>query len=107
MSLDERAADFVKAFPHKKVSSTTLATIYKKHTIRKKKVRVTKIPNRKDRKKIIRNTREAKKELEHYRGRGFKIIYLDESMITKSTMAQHEWSQKYHNFEIDMKDYAK
>ena len=52
MSLDERAADFVRTFPHKKVSSTTLATIYKKHTIRKKKVRVTKIPNRKERKKI-------------------------------------------------------
>ena len=28
-------------------------------------------------------------------------------MVTKSTMATKEWSKKYHNYAIDMKDYAK
>ena len=28
-------------------------------------------------------------------------------MVTKSTMASKEWSRKYHNYAIDMKDYAR
>ena len=63
MTLEERVADFSKAYPEKKISSSTLERIYKKHYIRKKKVKVTKIPNRKERKKITRSIAEAKKEL--------------------------------------------
>ena len=52
MTLEERAADFTRAFPNKKISYSTLWNIYKKNRVRKKKVKVTKIPNRKERKKI-------------------------------------------------------
>ena len=38
---------------------------------------------------------------------GFRIIYIDETMITKSTIATHEWSKKNSNYKIDMKHYAK
>ena len=107
MTLSERAVDFSRSFPDKTVSSSTLERIYKKNKIKKKKVKVTKIPNRKERKKIKRSIAEAKKELEHYRSRNFRIIYLDETMITKSTIATHEWSKKNSNYKIDMKDYAK
>ena len=107
MSLDERTADFMKSFPNKKISSSTLKNIYKKHTVRKKKVRITKIPNRKEIKKITRNIMEAKADLEYYRSKGFRIIYVDETMVTKSTIATHEWTNKYKNFEIDMKDFGK
>ena len=107
MSLAERAADFSRCFPSKKISSTTLARIYKKHAVRKKKVRVTKLPNKKERKKIKRSTEQAKADLEHYQWRGFRIIYIDETMITKSTIGTHEWSKKHQNYEMDMKSYAK
>ena len=107
MTLEERVADFIRAFPHKKTSSTTLGRIYKQHNIRKKKIKITKITNRKERRKITRSIAEAKHDLQLYRTRGFRIIYLDETMVTKSTMATQEWSQKYHNYEIDMKDYAR
>ena len=52
MSLSERAADFSRKFPTKKISHETLRTIYKKNYIKKKKVKVTKITNRKERKRI-------------------------------------------------------
>ena len=42
MSLDERAADFMRTFPHKKLASKKLSQIYKQHKIRKK-IRLTKI----------------------------------------------------------------
>ena len=107
MSLDEMAANFSRSYPNKKISSSTLASICKKNMVRKKKVRVTKIPNRKEKKKIKKNTMEAKAELEFYRAKGFRIIYVDEMMVTKSTIATHEWTNKYKNFEIDMKDFGK
>ena len=67
MSLDERASDFMRSYPNKKISSSALENIYRKNMVRKKKVRVTKIPNRKELKKINRNIKEAKADLEFYR----------------------------------------
>ena len=55
MTLEERTADFTRAYPNNKISSSTLWNIYKKHRVRKKKVKVTKIPNRKESKKIKRS----------------------------------------------------
>ena len=46
MTLDERVSDFSRLFPNKKISSTTLSRIYKRNFVRKKKVRITKIPDR-------------------------------------------------------------
>ena len=107
MSLVERAADFTRVFPNKKISSTTLSRIYKKNKVRKKKVKVTKIPTKKERAKIKKTTYQAKEELEYYRSRGFRIIYLDETMVTKSTIATHDWSAKNQNYKIDMKSFGK
>ena len=75
--------------------------------IRKKKVKVTKIPTRKQRWKIKRTTKEAKLDLQNYRAKGFRIIYLDEMMVTKSTMALNEWSCKLSNHEVDMQHFGK
>ena len=60
MSLEDRTADFTRAFPNKKISHETLRQIYIKNQVRKKKVRVTKIPNRKESKRIKRTIHEAK-----------------------------------------------
>ena len=55
MTLAERATDLSRAYPNKKISTTTLRNIYKKHRVQKKKVKVTKIPTKKERKKIQRS----------------------------------------------------
>ena len=67
MSLDERAADLTRNFPNKKISTTKLWCIYKKHMVRKKKIRITKLPNRHEMKRIKRSIKEAKAELINYR----------------------------------------
>ena len=94
MSLEDRAADFTRVYPNKKISRSTLGLIYKIHMVRKKKIKVTKIPTKKERKKITRSIKAAKEELDLYSSRGFRIIYLDETMVTKSTIATHKWSAK-------------
>ena len=60
MTLAERATDLTRYYPNKKISTTTLRMIYKKHKVRKKKVKVTKIPTKRERKKIQRSIKQAK-----------------------------------------------
>ena len=59
MTLAERTTDLTRVYPNKKISTTTLSNIYKKHKVRKKKVKVTKIPTKKERKKIQRSIKQA------------------------------------------------
>ena len=35
--------------------------------------------------------------------KGFRIIYIDETMVTKSIIATNELTEKNDNYEIDMK----
>ena len=44
-SLDQRAYNFMRMFPDKRLSSSKLAYIYKKYKIRRKKIGNTKILN--------------------------------------------------------------
>ena len=97
MSAPERAADFMRVFPAKKLSTTRLLNIYKKHKVRKKKVVITKLVNETQRKRIKRQVSAVRDELKWQSRRGFRIIYLDEMMITKSTIPKREWSKKYQN----------
>ena len=39
-------------------------------------------------------------ELEQHLSRGFRILYIDEVMVTKSTVPTHEWSKKLDNIKI-------
>ena len=32
----------------------------------------------------------------------FRLVYLDEMMVTKRSLPKSEWSQKNHNFKLDM-----
>ena len=46
-------------------------------------------------------------DLKYYKEKGFCIIYLDETMVTKSTIATNERSAKNNNYKIDMKSFGK
>ena len=99
-SLEERAADFMRVFPSKRMSSSRLQRIYKEHKVRKKKVRITKILSRRQRLKLRKYIPVVQHEIAEFRNRGFRIIYLDEVMFTTRTMPTHEWSRKNTNVTI-------
>ena len=50
--MDERAAQFMARYPAKKLSRQRLSQIYKKNKVRKKKIRVTKIMDEIQRRKV-------------------------------------------------------
>ena len=107
MSLEERAADFMRVFPTRKLSKSRLHRIYKKYRVRRKKVKITKVLNNRQRKRIQRYIPDVQKEINYYKERGFRMVYIDEMMVTKSTIPTHEWSNKLENFEIGYSQYAK
>ena len=45
-------------------------------------------------------------ELQKYKDRGFRLVFLDETMVTKSTVPKVEWSRANESFEIDYKQFT-
>lgn len=76
----------MNAFPKKRLKPWKISKIYKAHCIRKKKICIAKPSSMRIRRKIRREVPRVREELQHYINRGFRILYLDETMITKSTV---------------------
>ena len=77
-----------------------LLKIYKEAGIKKKKIRQAKILSEVSLRKIRFQIPEARDKLNHYISRGFRIIYLDECMVTKTTLPTHAWSNLKSNIDI-------
>ena len=39
--------------------------------------------------------------------RGFRIVYLDETMVTTKTIPTHEWSGERHEMQVDQRQYGR
>ena len=63
--------------------------------------------SRKKRKEIRKKTKEAKQDLKSFIDWGFRILYLDETMITKTTIPDREYSSKYKNVELDFSKFSR
>ena len=75
--------------------------IYARHKIKLKDIKITKVTNSRQRRRIKRLAKESWAQLSRCVERGFRIVCLDEMMVTKSTIQKREWSAKGHRFEID------
>ena len=71
------------------------------HGIKKKKIRWVKEPKEED----LADTRvlltTMKRKLTMARNEGFRIIYIDETMFTRKTVPDTEWSHKKSNMRVD------
>ena len=97
----------MRAFPEKKLAPKMLSHIYKKHKIRKKKIKITKILGDVEHRKIRFQVPEVREALQAAIDDGFHVIFVDEMMVTKSTIPTHDYSQKNSQIRIDYKQYAK
>ena len=91
----------MRVYPDKTLSSSKLAYIYKKYKIRKKKIGNTKILTDVQKRKIRFQLPQVRDQVNDYIQRGFRIIYADEMMITKSSIPTHTYSQKNQRIKID------
>ena len=101
MSLKERCAHFISKNPDRTLSASRLQRIYAKNLVRKKDIKVTKVTNSRQRRRIRRQAKECWAQVQSCASRGFRILCLDEMMVTKSTIQRREWSSKGNRFEVD------
>ena len=71
--------------------------IYKINLIKRKVIRLRKLPDGYDDEKFERLTIEMRRRFQDALDRKRKIIWLDEVLFTKSTNLTHEWSKRLTN----------
>ena len=94
MSLAERVAIFEGKFPTRKLSISSLVTLYRRHGIKRLRVVLSKKPRR----ALVANLEEKKmmllQEVEEVLAEGTEIVYADETMFTRAAMRRQEFVNK-------------
>ncbi len=74
--------------------------------IRKKKIKRTKVISEDKEWQRLGEAVEAYSELEQHKADGYRILYLDEVMTTKSTLPMFEWSALNDNMKVDLSQFS-
>ena len=85
------------------MNPTLLRIIYKKYKIKKKKFRWFKEIESQDLAKQATELAKAKWEIARAKRDGFRIIYIDETMFTRKTLSDLEWSNSKDNMRVALK----
>ena len=84
------------------MNPTLLREVYRRHGIKKKKLRWYKTPYKYDPDKAKTQLTTMKRELTKARNAGYRIIYIDETMFTRSTVPDTEWAPPKKNLSVDL-----
>ena len=100
-TLQERSTLFRRKFPNVKITRNILQRLYAKHKIRKKVVRMVKVPpvDKTDEYEKLRIT--ARNRLQVAVDRKARIIFVDEVAFTKKTIQKRDYSNKYDNLKLN------
>ena len=103
LSLKDRVAHFLRQFPEAHLNPTLLSQVYRLHRIKKKKLRWYKVAPNLDEDQRRRELGTMKRALTIAKREGYRIIYLDETMFTRKTVADTEWALPGQNMTVDLK----
>ena len=101
MSLLDRCQHFQREFPLAKINATLLREVYRRHGIKKKKIRWTKTAKEYDPALAQRQLITMKRLLTRARNDGFRLVYIDETMFTRKTCPDMEWARQKENVRVD------
>ena len=107
LTIGERRAQFLRRYPDRQISESQYWRLYRKHHVRKKKIRITKVNDADRERRIRRETEFMAQQLRVMMQRGFRIVYLDETMVTTKTIPTHEWSGVSHQIQVDQRQYGR
>ena len=91
-SLEERVRLFKNRYPESRITAYKLRKLYLKHKIRKKCIKIGKIPKVASLMDIVIQVAELGQDVQDGIDRKYRIIQLDECVITKKTMSTHAWT---------------
>ena len=100
MTIQERALMFENRFQGKTLSKSLLQRLYKNFKIKLKKIKLSKMLNYRGRRILRDSINTAKDQISFHLAHGFRIIYIDEVLVTKSTIQSKEFNLPYSRTEI-------
>ena len=92
ISLKDRCPLFLRKFLGSHMNPTLLREVYRRHGIRKKKYRWVKVVKDTDEDSRRHDLARMKRQLTMAKNDGYRIIYLDETMFTRKTVSDTEWT---------------
>ena len=99
-TLKKRAKLFHRRFTDKRIAVTSLRRLYLKHGIKRKKVRQEKTMSEKVRMNFDQLCVNLLHELNTIKEKGLPIIYCDEILFGKRSIAQKDWASKNSNLTV-------
>ena len=103
-SLAERAKLFHRKFTDRWTYPAKISKIYKDNGITKKRVKIQKSTGKQTLTEYQRATQKCKEEVEQAIAEGLPVIYIDESVFSKRTINDTDYSQEYCNISVQEKD---
>ena len=103
-TLQKRAKLFHRRFTDKRIAVTSLRRLYIKNGIKRKKVRQEKNMSEKVQRDFVQLCVNLLHELNTVKAQGLPIIYLDEILFGKRSIAQKEWASKNSNLTVLQKE---
>lgn len=100
-SIPERCLLFHRKFPDKRVSTSGLLRLYKKHGITRKKVRMFKTPKNVTLHDYLADTKRCRDQVKDALDKQLPIIYVDETVFTKKTYFGYDYTPKYVSAKVD------
>ena len=97
---------FHRQYPDKRIKVYHLRKEYRMAKIRKKKIKRTKVISEDKEWQRLGEAVEAYSGLEQHKAEGYRILYLDEVMTTKSTLPMFEWSALNDNMKVDLSQFS-
>ena len=101
MRLEDRCTQFLRYFPSAHLKTCTLREVYRRHNIRKKNLRWTKKAKDHDPEADRKWLATVKRKLTRAKNEGRRVIFCDETMISRKTIKPTEWARKNENMTVD------
>ena len=84
------------------MNPTLYREVYRRNWIRKKKYRWYKVDKNATEESQRYDLARMKRQLTMAKNDGFRIVYLDETMFTRKTVADAEWTLPKENVQVDL-----
>ena len=93
---------FKLRYPYAHCTVYKLRKLYKLEGIKLKMIRQTKSIPRRSLPDAILEAINMQDDLQSGIVQGFRLVYLDECMVTRTTLPKRDWAKKYHNSSVEL-----
>ena len=101
LSIEQRVKHFRRQFPEAKLNCTLLSRVYRENGVKRRRIKWEKRAREqnngnygRDKARMIRDLKKAKRD-------GYRVVYIDETVFTRSTVPRTEYCLPKANVTVD------